>query len=214
MPGKPGGGGPPNPGGRKPGGGIPGGIPIGGAPKGRGGAGPPRRLAIVRLENNRKQRRRFKHTRRHHAHASTCRHTATRTRQQLSDSIGQVSLIASNTDLIAYRGRRFIVRILHGRRSFNADAHYNLSANNHEAQCPLLLRWRGRRLALFGFGFFFDLTRRNSSQSTMTRFMCLSNASIWPTSARPSFSVTLSRQLTRAAILPPFAFGGAWTGET
>jgi hypothetical protein len=44
-------------------------------------------------------------------------------------------------------------------------------------------------------GLFRRLIRRNSSVSARTRFMCLSNASIWPVIDRPSFKVTLIRQL-------------------
>jgi len=58
--------------------------------------------------------------------------------------------------------------------------------------------------------FFLGLTRRNSSQSANTRFICLSNASIWPVKARPSFRVTLSLQLMRLSIRPPFALGGGY----
>jgi len=57
-------------------------------------------------------------------------------------------------------------------------------------------------------GFFFGLTLLNSSQSARTRFMCRSNASIWPVRARPSLIVTFSLQLMRLSIFPPFAFGG------
>lgn len=58
--------------------------------------------------------------------------------------------------------------------------------------------------------FFFGLTRRNSSQSARTRFMCLSKASIWPMKARPSLIVTFSLQLMRPSIFPPFDFGGGY----
>jgi len=61
-------------------------------------------------------------------------------------------------------------------------------------------------------GFFLGRIRLNSSHSASTRFMCLSNASIWPTKARPSLMVTLSRQFTRLSILPPFDFGGGCKG--
>lgn len=62
-------------------------------------------------------------------------------------------------------------------------------------------------------GFFFGRTRLNSSHSARTRFMCLSKASIWPTNARPSLTVTLSLQLMRLSILPPFDLGGGMVGD-
>lgn len=62
-------------------------------------------------------------------------------------------------------------------------------------------------------GLFFERTRLNSSHSASTRFICLSKASIWPTNARPSFTVTFSLQLMRPSILPPFDFGGGMVDD-
>lgn len=50
------------------------------------------------------------------------------------------------------------------------------------------------------------LVIRNSSQSTMTRFMCLSKARSWPSITRPSVSVTRTRQFTICIILLDFIF--------
>lgn len=45
-------------------------------------------------------------------------------------------------------------------------------------------------------------TLRNSSVSARTRFMCLSKASIWPTSCLPSFIVTRILWLMKPVIFP------------